>query len=109
MNPPLVACNEVKHKMHSLLRVLQALLRTAAEHALEVGLLKLAMHAPTDVEETVSAYYRRLGFMFSRTREVEGLLGVLPQPVCEAGTARSALTPTDRRISACQGIVPVTQ
>ncbi|MFA9479747.1 GNAT family N-acetyltransferase [Phycisphaerales bacterium AB-hyl4] len=55
------------------LEVAKALIRAAAEHARDVGLLKLAMHAPADVEETVTAHYQQLGFVFSRTREIEDL------------------------------------
>ena len=49
------------------------LVRAAAEHAQNTGLLKLAMHAPANVEGTVTAHYQQLGFVFSRTREVDGV------------------------------------
>ena len=39
----------------------------------DVGLLKLALHAPPDIEERVASYYHRLGFELSRTREIEGV------------------------------------
>ena len=54
-------------------RVLRALRRAAAEHAREFGLLKLAMHAPQEVEHRVAAYCHQLGFELSRTRELDGV------------------------------------
>ena len=53
--------------------VRRALIRTAAAHARDVGLLKLAMHAPADIEQRVVAYYHRLGFELSRTRDRDGV------------------------------------
>jgi predicted N-acetyltransferase YhbS len=53
--------------------VARALARAAAEHAREVGLLKLAMHAPADAEERLASYYHQLGFEFSRARELNGV------------------------------------
>ncbi|MGB7160344.1 MAG: hypothetical protein WBD40_19910 [Tepidisphaeraceae bacterium] len=55
------------------LKVPRGLVRAAAEHAREVGLLKLAMHAPADAQERVAAYYHRLGFELSRTRDIDGV------------------------------------
>jgi predicted N-acetyltransferase YhbS len=55
------------------LRVVRALRRAAAEHAREVGLLKIALHAPAAVEDRVASFYHRLGFELSRTREIEGV------------------------------------
>jgi ribosomal protein S18 acetylase RimI-like enzyme len=56
--------------------VRRALIAAAAAHAREVGLLKLAMHAPASLEERVAAYYHRLGFELSRTRELHGVHGL---------------------------------
>lgn len=53
--------------------VRRALIRAAAAHARDVGLLKLAMHAPAEIEQRVAAYYHRLGFELSRTRELNGV------------------------------------
>ena len=54
-------------------KVLRALRRAAAEHARQFGLLKLAMHAPREVEHRVAAYCHQLGFELSRTRELDGV------------------------------------
>ena len=54
-------------------KVARRLARAVAEHARDVGLLKLALHAPPDVEQRLASYYHRLGFEFSRTRESDGL------------------------------------
>jgi hypothetical protein len=54
-------------------KVARALRRAAAEHAQEFGLLKLAMHAPREVEDRVASYCHQLGFELSRTRELDGV------------------------------------
>jgi N-acetylglutamate synthase-like GNAT family acetyltransferase len=54
-------------------KVARALRRAAAEHARDVGLLKLAMHVPPEVEGRVASYCHQLGFELSRTREVNGV------------------------------------
>jgi N-acetylglutamate synthase-like GNAT family acetyltransferase len=54
-------------------KIARLLGRAAAEHARAVGLLKLAMHAPPDVEQRIASYYHRLGFELSRTREIDGV------------------------------------
>ena len=53
--------------------VVRALRRAAAEHARDVGLLKLAMHVPSEREGLVASYCHQLGFELSRAREVEGV------------------------------------
>jgi N-acetylglutamate synthase-like GNAT family acetyltransferase len=53
--------------------VVRALRRAAAEHAREVGLLKLAMHAPVEAEGRLASYCHQLGFELSRTREIDGV------------------------------------
>jgi N-acetylglutamate synthase-like GNAT family acetyltransferase len=53
--------------------VARRLVRAAAAHAREVGLLKLAMHAPAGAVERLAPYYQGLGFAFSRAREVGGV------------------------------------
>ena len=53
--------------------VARRLAGAAVRHAREVGLLKLAVHAPAEAEERVAAYYHELGFEFSRARDVEGV------------------------------------
>ena len=55
------------------LTVARRLARAAAEHARDVGLLKLAVHAPPAAEPRIAAYYHRLGFEFSRTRDIAGV------------------------------------
>jgi predicted N-acetyltransferase YhbS len=53
--------------------VARALARAAVEHAREVGLLKLATHAPPRLDDTVAAYYHQFGFELSRTRDIDGV------------------------------------
>lgn len=52
------------------LAVARALIRAVAGHARDVGLLKLALHAPQGAEQRLAKYYHRLGFEFSRTRQI---------------------------------------
>jgi N-acetylglutamate synthase-like GNAT family acetyltransferase len=54
-------------------KIARQLIKAAATHASEVGLLKLAMHAPAHIEQRVSTYYHQLGFEFSRAKEINGV------------------------------------
>jgi len=63
----------VAPEFQSDLTVVRRLARAAIEHARDVGLLKLAVHAPPESEPRIAAYYHRLGFEFSRTRDLDGV------------------------------------
>jgi N-acetylglutamate synthase-like GNAT family acetyltransferase len=54
------------------LRVARRLVQVATAHAREMGFLKLIIEAPAPSQPQVAAYFRLLGFEFSRSREVGG-------------------------------------
>jgi N-acetylglutamate synthase-like GNAT family acetyltransferase len=82
-------CLQVLSEWHEGRRVHQRLVRVATEHAREHGILKLVLHA--DVEKgKAAAFFHRLGFEFSRHRELQGrpalefYLNLYRQPELEA-------------------------
>ena len=73
--------------------VARRLAQTAANHAREVGFLKLISQVPREAEQRVVAYYHQMGFEFSRAREVDGrhvlefYLDLYARPETEVGEA----------------------
>ena len=64
-------CLRVTSEWHDVPTVRKQLLKTAAAHAREHGSLKLVLHADVH-EEKAASFLHRLGFEFSRHREVDG-------------------------------------
>jgi N-acetylglutamate synthase-like GNAT family acetyltransferase len=64
-------CLRVTSGWHDVPSVRRQLLKTAASHARDHGSLKLVLHANVQ-EEKAAAFLHRLGWEFSRHREVDG-------------------------------------
>jgi GNAT superfamily N-acetyltransferase len=64
-------CLRVTSAWHDVPSVRKQLLKTAATHARDHGSLKLVLHANVQ-EQKAAAFLHRLGFEFSRHREVDG-------------------------------------
>ncbi len=53
-------------------QVARQLLRVAADHAREVGFLKLLIHVPAEAQSRITSYFKRLGFVFSKSTDIAG-------------------------------------